>query len=118
MSTSDLQATIDAMAVPGKGILAADESTPTIEKRFKSIGVGSTEDKRREYREILFTTKDLGDFIHGVILFEETLTQAASNGSSLAAILQEQGIVPGIKVDKGLATSRRAGCTSPSFCCG
>ncbi len=103
MSKTEMQETIEKMSVPGKGILAADESSPTIAKRFQTIGVDSTEDARREYREILFSTPDLGKQIHGVILFEETLAQTASNGKLIPEILREQGIVPGIKVDKGLA---------------
>ena len=90
-----------AIVAPGKGILAADESSGTIKKRFDSINVESTEDRRRAYREMLFTTKGAAEHISGVILFDETIRQAASDGRPLAKILEEQGIIPGIKVDKG-----------------
>lgn len=90
-----------SLAAAGKGILAADESSPTIEKRFKGIQVASTEETRRAYRELLFTTPVLGQFISGVILFDETLRQRASDGTPMPELLQRQGIIPGIKVDKG-----------------
>jgi fructose-bisphosphate aldolase, class I len=90
-----------ALTGPGKGILAADESSGTIKKRFDSIGCDSTEDRRRAYREMLFTTAGAGDLISGVILFDETIRQQASDGRPLAKILEEAGIIPGIKVDKG-----------------
>ena len=96
-----LQATIEALAQPGKGILAADESGPTIAKRFKAIGVESTEENRRAYRSVLLSTPGLGDFISGVILYEETLGQRADDGTPLPQLLVRQGIVPGIKVDTG-----------------
>lgn len=102
MYTAELQKTIDDIAIPGKGILAADESTGTIKKRFDTINTESTEDNRRIYREMLFTTTDLADYISGVILFEETLGQKASTGDTLGNVLAKQNIVPGIKVDKGL----------------
>jgi fructose-bisphosphate aldolase class I len=101
MSTSELTACAQALVAPGKGILAADESGGTIKKRFDSIAVESTEDNRRDYRELLFTTAGLGDFVSGVILFDETLRQAAADGTPLAEILTRQGIIPGIKVDAG-----------------
>jgi fructose-bisphosphate aldolase class I len=101
MSIEDLRATARAMVAPGKGILAADESSGTIEKRFTSIGVESTEENRRAYRELLFTTDRVGEFISGVILFDETLRQGTADGTPFAEILANQGIVPGIKVDKG-----------------
>ncbi|MDQ1508476.1 MAG: fructose-bisphosphate aldolase, class, partial [Actinomycetota bacterium] len=85
----------------GKGILAADESSGTIKKRFDSIGCDSTEDRRRAYREMLFTTKGAADAISGVILFDETIRQQASNGRTLVKALEESGVIPGIKVDKG-----------------
>jgi fructose-bisphosphate aldolase class I len=97
----ELQQTIVAMVQPGKGILAADESAPTIAKRFKAVGVESTVDNRRAYRSLLFTTPGIGEFISGVILFEETLSQSADDGTPLPEILAREGIVPGIKVDKG-----------------
>jgi fructose-bisphosphate aldolase class I len=96
-----MEATAVELVAPGKGILAADESGPTIEKRFKSVGVESTEDSRRAYREMLFTTHGLGAFISGVILYDETIRQQAADGSSLVEVLTRQGIIPGIKVDKG-----------------
>ena len=99
--TATLQSTITALLQPGKGILAADESFPTIEKRFKALGIPSTEDNRRDYREMLFSTPGLSEFISGVILFDETLRQAAKNGERFADMLTGQGIVPGIKVDGG-----------------
>jgi fructose-bisphosphate aldolase class I len=90
-----------ALVVDGKGILAADESSPTIKKRFDSIGVESTEDNRRDYRAMLFTSPDAGRYISGVILFDETLRQSASDGTPLVDILTSGGMIPGIKVDKG-----------------
>ncbi|MEX2475389.1 class I fructose-bisphosphate aldolase [Marinobacter sp.] len=96
-----LEETISQLIHPGKGILAADESAPTIAKRFTAVGVESTEDKRREYRSLMFSTPGLGDYISGVILYEETLDQLSLDGEPMAALLQRQGIVPGIKVDKG-----------------
>ncbi|MGH7754463.1 MAG: class I fructose-bisphosphate aldolase, partial [Gemmatimonadales bacterium] len=86
---------------PGKGILAADESTATIEKRFNAIKLPSTEENRRAYRDMLFTTKGIGDFISGVILYDETIRQKAEDGRPFSDVLRKQGIVPGIKVDKG-----------------
>ena len=97
----ELESTARALVAPGKGILAADESTPTIKKRFDGIGVESTEDNRRAYREMLFTTPGCEEQISGVILFDETLRQNASNGTRLAEVLEKKGIIPGIKVDKG-----------------
>ncbi len=98
---SDMQSTISDMVQKGKGILAADESAPTIAKRFKAIDVESTEENRRFWRSLLITTPKLGDYISGIILFEETLTQKSDAGAQLPAAAQQQGIVPGIKVDKG-----------------
>lgn len=103
MSLHELQSTIMQLVAPGKGILAADESQGTITKRFNTIQLECTADNRRAYREMLFTTPDLSKYISGVILFEETLGQRASNGKLLAEILADDGIVPGIKVDKGVA---------------
>lgn len=99
---AELSDIIKRMATPGKGLLAADESTPTITKRFTAVGIESTEETRREYRELLLTTPDIGKFISGVILYEETLNQKTSKGISFAELLTSQNIVPGIKVDKGL----------------
>jgi fructose-bisphosphate aldolase class I len=101
MNVADLTSTAQALVARGKGILAADESFPTIEKRFKKIGVSSSEDNRRAYRELLFTTKGAGEFVSGVILFDETLRQSAANGTPFTQVLKGQGIIPGIKVDKG-----------------
>ena len=101
MDANELTANALALAASGKGILAADESTPTITKRFKTIDLPSTEENRRAYREMLFTTPGLGDSISGVILFDETIRQRARDGRTFVKVLQEQGIVPGIKVDKG-----------------
>jgi len=100
-SRDGLQATVDSLVQPGKGILAADESGPTIAKRFKAIGVESTEENRRAYRTLLLSTPGLGRFIGGVILYEETLLQRADDGTPLPALAARQGIVPGIKVDAG-----------------
>ena len=86
----------------GKGILAADESNPTCGKRFDSIGVESTEENRRDYREMLFRSKGMEGNIGGVILFDETIRQSAADGTSLREIISQQGALPGIKVDKGL----------------
>jgi len=97
----DLASTARALVAPGKGILAADESTPTIEKRLRSVGVDSTEENRQAYREMLFTTPGVEEHISGVILFDETIRQAGSDGTPFAASLAARGIIPGIKVDKG-----------------
>ena len=96
-----LKAVAQQLVAPGKGILAADESFPTIEKRFKPLGITSTDDNRRAYRETLFTAPELGRSISGVILFDETLRQKSQGGIPLAGVLESQGIIPGIKVDKG-----------------
>ncbi len=98
---SDLEATARAMVAPGKGILAADESSPTIKKRFDSIGVESTEESRRSYRQMLFTTEGAEQHISGVILFDETIRQSATDGTPFPKLLEKRGIIPGIKVDKG-----------------
>jgi len=97
-----LKATIEALVVKGKGILAADESGATIGKRLQTIQVESTEETRRTYRDLLFTTPKLGDYVSGVILFEETLKQTAKNGQPFPELLQQKGMMAGIKVDKGL----------------
>ena len=97
----DLAVTAQAIVAPGKGILAADESSGTIKKRFDSIGTESTETNRRDYRELLFTAPDVSAFISGVILFDETIHQKAAGGTPLVQILERQGIIPGIKVDAG-----------------
>jgi fructose-bisphosphate aldolase class I len=97
-----------ALGAPGKGILAADESSGTIKKRFDQIGCESTEDRRRAYREMLFTSAGAGDHIGGVILFDETIRQQASDGRPLVKIIEEAGIIPGIKVDKGTTPLAKA----------
>ena len=97
----DPRSTAQALVAPGKGILAADESFPTIEKRFKSVGLESTEDNRRAYREMLFRTPGVESSISGVILFDETIRGAGSDGVPFAELLAARGIIPGIKVDKG-----------------
>jgi fructose-bisphosphate aldolase, class I len=101
MTTSQLESTARALVDQGKGILAADESHPTIEKRFKSINVESTEENRRAYRDMLFGTEGLEQHISGVILFDETIRQSDSNGAPFPEVLEKKGIIPGIKVDKG-----------------
>ena len=101
MTADELAATATALVAPGKGILAADESSGTIAKRFDSIQVESTEERRRAYRELLFTTEGAAEFISGVILYEETLGQRAADGTPLPETLSRQGIIPGIKVDSG-----------------
>jgi fructose-bisphosphate aldolase, class I len=101
MDVQQLQSTAKALVAEGKGILAADESEGTIKKRFDSIGVESTEETRRAYRELLFTTEGAEEFISGVILFDETIRQSASDGSPFPELLESKGIIPGIKVDKG-----------------
>lgn len=98
---TELQQTIQDMVDNTRGILAADESAPTIAKRFAAINVDSTEENRRHYRSILLSTPDLGKYISGVILFEETLAQKSDQGIPIAELAWQQGIVPGIKVDKG-----------------
>ena len=90
-----------AMVAPGRGILAADESTGTIGKRFDSINVENTEENRRAYRDMLFTTKGIGDTISGVILYDETLRQKSADGTSFVELLNKNGVLPGIKVDAG-----------------
>jgi fructose-bisphosphate aldolase class I len=96
-----LQVTVDLLVQPGKGILAADESGPTIAKRFKAIGVESTEQNRRAYRSLLLATPGLSAFISGVILYEETLLQRGDDGVPLPELAVRQGLMPGIKVDAG-----------------
>ena len=97
----ELQATIRDLVQKGKGILAADESEPTIAKRFKAVDVESTEENRRAYRSLLLTAPGVGEYLSGVILFEETLGQKADDGTSLPKAAERLGIVPGVKVDKG-----------------
>jgi fructose-bisphosphate aldolase, class I len=101
MSTQSLETVARAMAAPGKGILAADESTGTIEKRLQSIKVENTEENRRAYRDLLFSAKGLGQYISGVILYDETIRQKGLNGTPFVELLAKNGILPGIKVDTG-----------------
>lgn len=98
----DLTSTITKLSTRGKGILAADESTGTITKRFEAVGIQSSEENRRTYREILMSTPGVNQYIAGVILFEETLNQKTSQGIPFPEALNKLGILPGIKVDKGL----------------
>ena len=101
MDIQQLQSTAEALVAEGKGILAADESTGTIKKRLDSIGVESTEETRRAYRELLFTTEGAEEFISGVIFFDETIRQSTSDGTPFPKLLESKGIIPGIKVDIG-----------------
>jgi fructose-bisphosphate aldolase, class I len=101
MSLKELETVARAMVAKGKGILAADESSGTIKRRFDSIKIESNEDTRRAYREMLLTTKGLEEAISGVILFDETIRTAISDGTPFPQVLSRKGIMPGIKVDKG-----------------
>jgi fructose-bisphosphate aldolase class I len=102
MNLAELNKIANAMVAPGKGILAADESSGTIKKRFDAIGVESTADNRRDYRELLFRAADaMKNHISGVILYDETIRQSARDGTPLVKIIEQAGAVPGIKVDKG-----------------
>jgi fructose-bisphosphate aldolase, class I len=101
MDLLQLEKTARELVAEGKGILAADESDGTIKKRFDSIGIESTEENRREYRELLFATEGAEEFISGVILFDETIRQSTADGTPFPKLLESKGIIPGIKVDKG-----------------
>ena len=101
MNVQELEATAQALVAKGKGILAADESDSTIARRLKSINVASTEDNRRAWRQLLFSPKGIGDYISGVILFDETIRQKTDTGRSFVDVLNGEGVMPGIKVDKG-----------------
>ena len=101
MRNDELSTTIAALTRPGKGILAADESQPTIGKRFQALGIESTEESRRRYRTLLLTAPGAHEHLAGVILFEETMGQRADDGTPLLDVLKQRGIVAGIKVDKG-----------------
>jgi len=96
-----MNSTLQALLAPGKGLLAADESFPSIKKRFDPLGIVSTEQTRRDYRAMLFATPQLNESVSGVILFDETLRQSMSDGRPIVQFLTENGIVPGIKVDRG-----------------
>ena len=101
MDLRELNTTARALVAEGKGILAADESSGTIKKRFDSIEVESTEDNRRAYRQLLFTAEGAEDYISGVILFDETIRQSTDDGTAFTELLESKGIIPGIKVDAG-----------------
>src|SRR5712664_2791960 len=101
MDFQELEKTAAQIVADGKGILAADESDTTIKKRFDAIGVESTEDNRRAYRELLFTTPGAEEYISGVILFDETIRQSALDGTPFPELLAAKGVIPGIKVDEG-----------------
>ena len=101
MGLQELEATANALVAEHKGILAADESDGTIKKRFDSIGVESTEENRRAYRDLLFTTEGAEEYVSGVILFDETIRQSSADGTPFPQVLAGKGIIPGIKVDKG-----------------
>ena len=100
MGIHELNETARAMVAPGKGILAADESSGTMQKRLDGIGVESTEANRRDYREMLFRTEGAGRYVSGIILYDETLRQNGADGTPLSKVIIDQGIIPGIKVDK------------------
>src|SRR3984893_2411299 len=102
MNLAELNTIATAMVAPGKGILAADESSVTIKKRFDAIKVESTEDNRRDYREMLFRSKEaMSKYISGVILYDETIWQKAKDGTPLVKLIEQAGAIPGIKVDEG-----------------
>lgn len=101
MDVATMTKTAELLVAPGKGILAADESTPTMAKRLSGVGVESAEERRRAYREILLSTPGMGDHISGVILYDETIRQRTSGGGAFVDLLRTQGVIPGIKVDGG-----------------
>src|SRR5437763_5510182 len=102
MNLAELNKVAEAMVAPGRGILAADESSGTIKKRFDAIGVENTEDNRRDYREMMFRTNEaMSKYISGVILYDETIRQKAKDGTPLVKLIEKSGALPGIKVDKG-----------------
>jgi fructose-bisphosphate aldolase, class I len=102
MNLAELNRIAEAMVAPGRGILAADESTATIGKRFDGIGVENTEENRRDYRELMFRAKPAMDYVSGVILFDETIWQNAEDGTPLVKVIEDAGSIPGIKVDEGV----------------
>ncbi len=102
MNTSQITETAVELVAPGKGILAADESSNTIKRRFDSINVESTEENRRNYRELLFRTEGVNEFISGIILYDETIRQNGADGAPLVQVIRDRGIIPGIKVDTGV----------------
>ena len=99
MDLQKLEKTVQELLSPGRGILAADESLGTIGKRFEGVGIESSEQSRQAYREMLFTTEGIGEFLSGVILYDETIRQKTSDGTPMTELLEKQNIVPGIKVD-------------------
>jgi fructose-bisphosphate aldolase, class I len=101
MSIEDLESVAQAMVAPGKGIIAIDESTGTIAKRFQATGIENTEENRRAYRELLLTTPGLSDHISGAILYDETIRQSTKDGVPFTQVMKKNGLIPGIKVDKG-----------------
>ena len=102
MNLAELNKVAEAMVAPGRGILAADESSGTIKKRFDAIGVENTEDNRRDYREMMFRTSEaMAQYVSGVILFDETIRQKAKDGTPLVKLIEQAGSIPGVKVDKG-----------------
>src|SRR5256714_8099497 len=102
MNLNEIRRVAEAMVAPGRGILAADESSGTIKKRFDAIGVENTEDNRRDYREMMFRTSEaMSKYVSGVILYDETIRQKAKDGAPLAKIIEKAVALPGIKVDKG-----------------
>jgi len=101
MDKNKLKKVAERMVAPGKGILAIDESFPTIKKRFTAVGVEDSEENRRAYRELLITIPGLEQYISGMILFDETFRQKTSSGTLFPLVLKNKGIIPGIKVDKG-----------------
>ena len=98
---NDLEALARTLMAPGKGILAADESTGSIKRRFAAVGIESTAETRRAFRDLLFTTRGIEEFISGVMLFDETIRQATGDGTPFVGVLAERGMIPGIKVDAG-----------------
>jgi fructose-bisphosphate aldolase, class I len=109
MASRDLERVALTLVADGKGILAADETVPTLTRRFDTLGIQSTEQSRRSYREMLFTSPGAAEFISGVIMYDETIRQKSSGGAPLTEALAVQGVLPGIKVDTGakpLAGSR------------
>src|SRR5215472_12089610 len=101
MASGDLERVALMLVADGKGFLAADESVPTLTRRFDTLGIKSTEQSRRTYREMLFTSSGAAEFISGVIMYDETIRQRSSRGMPLAEALVAQGVLPGIKVDTG-----------------
>ena len=108
MTRLDLEGIALTLVAAGKGILAADETTPTLTKRFDTLGIQSTEQSRRTYREMLFSCPGAAEFISGVIMYDETIRQKSSRGTPLSEALAAQGVLPGIKVDTREAACRRA----------